>query len=247
VGQVDWESAKDRIAEWKDFKFGAPHTPLTKNGASRSVLVRPAPNFVVSVRPAPNYRSRLGRPRGVRWKTPPPSSRSSSSILQPSSRKPQTPTLKLTQSRFLSHPSVTLNRVNSTCANGHQRLAVLDTVRSGDALLAAVCPDCRAVTWWLNGAEIECWDGAMLGFGRAVVLEKLAAVGAPGDEVLICRPPAGTRLAWLPTRRWVEAAPQLFVAREGRRLLMSSPNPALTGVMTSQKSHLALLKKPVPV
>jgi hypothetical protein len=137
--------------------------------------------------------------------------------------------------------------VNSTCANGHQGLAGLETVRSGDALLAAVCPDCRAVNWWLNGAEIECWDGAMLGFGRAVITERLAAVGAPGDEVLICRPPAGTSLAWLPPKRWVEVAPQLFVAREGRRLLMSSPNPALTGVMTSRRSHLALLKKPVPV
>lgn len=137
--------------------------------------------------------------------------------------------------------------VNSDCIIGRHRIADPSTVRPADALTAGVCTTCHAVRWWRHGTELDPWDGALLGFGQAALLETLTAVGAPGECVLVCRAPAGTRLTWLPSRRWFEAAPQLFVAREGRRLLMSSPNPVLTGVMTHRRSRLALLRNPVPV
>ena len=80
--------------------------------------------------------------------------------------------------------------MNLTCVNGHQGSAELATVRPSDDLVAVVCPVCYTISWSLRGTEIDQWDGAMLGFGRALLLEKMAAVGAPGEDVLICRPPA---------------------------------------------------------
>lgn len=136
--------------------------------------------------------------------------------------------------------------LNCTTA-GHQRLAALETVRVADGLVAAVCPQCRTITWWLEGNTIDAWDGATTSFGHSTILERLPAVGAPGPEVVVCRPPVGTRLAWLPARRWFEAAPQLFVAREGRRLLISSPNPLLSNWAISRANHWSRPMLPVPV
>jgi hypothetical protein len=113
-------------------------------------------------------------------------------------------------------------------------------------LMARVCPRCRTVDWTIAGRAVDPWEAVEVAFGGATVLERLPAVGAPGTEVLVCRPGPGIRLAWLPGRRWVAAAPDLFVTKQGRVLLITSPNPALGDVLAQEPLRPARHLAPVP-
>jgi hypothetical protein len=112
--------------------------------------------------------------------------------------------------------------------------------------MARVCPRCRTVAWSIDGRTLDPWEAVAVAFGGATVLDRLPAVGAPGNEVLVCRPTAPTRLAWLPARRWVAAAPDLFVTKQGRVLLITSPSPVLGEVLGEEPLQPVRHLAPVP-
>lgn len=99
-------------------------------------------------------------------------------------------------------------------------------------MAVSICGECGAVMWWdREGRRHDAWEATRATFGQAPVLSRLPAVGAPGPEVLVCRAPAGVRLAWMPERVWLESAPELYVARDGRRFLIASPSCDLSAVL----------------
>jgi hypothetical protein len=114
--------------------------------------------------------------------------------------------------------------MNLDCLAGHD--AMEPDPRAGFAfsdLRAAACPECDAVVWWNADTRLVAWDGLTMGIGQATIVDRISAVSAPSQEVVVCRTPPGFRLGWLPRHRWVEAAPDVFLARSGRHLLLSSP------------------------
>ena len=98
------------------------------------------------------------------------------------------------------------------------------------------CRSCRTLTWWADEVRADPWDALATAFGEARVIDRLPGVAAPGTEVLVCRQPPGTSTSWLPARTWLEAAPDLFVARDGRQLLISSPSVDLRAVFGDRPS-----------
>jgi hypothetical protein len=127
--------------------------------------------------------------------------------------------------------------MNLDCLSDHEGLQ--PDPRSGftfSNLRATACPDCAVVVWWDGDARLEAWDALMASIGQATIIDRMPAVSAPSDEVVVCRTPTGFRVGWLPLHRWVEAAPGLFLARAGRHLLLSSPTVDL-GILFNRRQE----------
>ncbi len=133
--------------------------------------------------------------------------------------------------------------MNLDCLSGHETIE--PDPRSGfsfSKLSAAACPDCATVVWWEGETRLSAWDGLTMSIGQATVVDRMPAISAPSDEVVVCRTPSGFRLGWLPQHRWVEAAPGVFIARSGRHLLLSSPTlEVLSAMLTRGRAHRPLL------
>ena len=115
--------------------------------------------------------------------------------------------------------------MNLDCLSGHETIE--PDPRAGFTfahLRAAACPECDVVVWWNGEQRLPAWDGLTMGIGQATIIDRMPAISAPSEEVVVCRTPGGFRLGWLPRHRWVEAAPEVFLARSGRYLLLSSPS-----------------------
>jgi hypothetical protein len=95
-GQVDCRIGEGTQSLAGGCKFGAPCTPLTKNGAWRPVLDRVAPNIVRRSHPAPN--NRLGSENPWDQVATPTTeiSRPLGRFSRPPKQRPQPPTIKLT-------------------------------------------------------------------------------------------------------------------------------------------------------
>jgi hypothetical protein len=115
----------------------------------------------------------------------------------------------------------------------HSHIQAGPQARVTSRVSVTVCPHCLGVTWWLDEAVTDPWDAVAAVFGEATVVDRLPAVAAPGYEVLICRQPPRAGMGWLPIYTWLEAAPGLFMAREGRHLLITSPHLDLSIVFRS--------------
>jgi hypothetical protein len=128
--------------------------------------------------------------------------------------------------------------MNLDCLSGHQTIE--PDPRAGFAfshLRAAACPECDVVVWWNAETRLPAWDGLTMGIGEAAVIDRIPAISAPSDEVVVCRTPSGFRLGWLPRHRWVEAAPGVFLARSGRYLLLSSPTLDVAALFNRRRVH----------
>ncbi len=92
----------------------------------------------------------------------------------------------------------------------------------------AACASCRTVDWFRDGSAIAAFDGMAAVFGAFDLVATLPGVSAPGHEVLLYRVPRSssrTLLRALPVRVWLEAAPGLAIAHDGRHLLVSPFEP----------------------
>jgi hypothetical protein len=128
--------------------------------------------------------------------------------------------------------------MNLDCLSGHETIE--PDPRAGftfSHLRAAACPECDVVVWWNGEQRLPAWDGLTMGIGQATIVDRMPAISAPSEEVVICRTPAGFRLGWLPRHRWVEAAPGVFLARSGRYLLLSSPTLDLAALFNRRRAH----------
>ena len=128
--------------------------------------------------------------------------------------------------------------MNLDCLSGHE--TIQPDPRAGFAfahLRAVACPECDVVVWWNGEQRLPAWDGLTMGIGQATIIDRMPAISAPSEEVVVCRTPSGFRLGWLPRHRWVEAAPGVFLARSGRYLLLSSPNLDLAPILSRRRAH----------
>ncbi|MEX2280373.1 MAG: hypothetical protein WEA76_09830 [Acidimicrobiia bacterium] len=96
----------------------------------------------------------------------------------------------------------------------------------------AACGECGTIEWFRNGTPIGGFDGMADVFGMFDLVATLPGVSTPGPEVMLYTAPRGASrglLAALPMRTWLEAAPGLSISHDGRHLLVSPSEPALTG------------------
>jgi hypothetical protein len=98
-------------------------------------------------------------------------------------------------------------------------------------LFLDLCPQ-TGETHWIDDDDDEVDPAVALArlFGSFDLVAALAGVGAPGSMVLAYRPDSRrgrAAMRALPRRRWIEAAPDLWIAHDGDRLLMAPANPVL--------------------
>ncbi len=93
-----------------------------------------------------------------------------------------------------------------------------------------LCPDTAEAHWLSSDLEsLEPADALALLFGSFDLKASLAGLDAPGEAVLIYRPDSRRgkqAMRSLPFRRWIHAAPGLWLTQDGDHLLMS-PEDAL--------------------
>lgn len=111
------------------------------------------------------------------------------------------------------------------------RVACLhDRIMMG-GVVADVCPQ-TGTARWLDGADHDLDPAVALArlFGSFDLVAALDGIGAPGPTVLAYRPDSRrgrAAMRALPLRRWIEAAPKLWVTHDGERLLMAPTDPVL--------------------
>jgi hypothetical protein len=96
----------------------------------------------------------------------------------------------------------------------------------------AACGVCGTIEWYRNGRSIGGFDGMADVFGMFDLVATLPGVSTPGPEVMLYTAPRGASrglLSTLPVRTWLEAAEGLWISHDGRHLLVSPIEPALTG------------------
>ena len=92
--------------------------------------------------------------------------------------------------------------MNLDCLSGHETIEPDPRAGFGFAHLRAVaCPECDVVVWWNGDTRLPSWDGLTMGVGEATVVDRIQAVSAPSEEVVVCKTPSGFRLGWLPRHR----------------------------------------------
>jgi hypothetical protein len=94
----------------------------------------------------------------------------------------------------------------------------------------AACASCRSIDWFRQGTSIPAFDGMAAVFGAFDLVATLPGVSAPGPDVHLYKVPRSASrslLGSLPVRTWLEAAPGLAIAHDGRHLLVS-PMHSLT-------------------
>jgi len=126
--------------------------------------------------------------------------------------------------------------MNLDCLSGHE--SIEPDPRAAFALSglrAAVCPECDVVVWWEGTTRLTSWDGLTMSMGQASIVDRMPAVSAPSEEVVVCKTPTRFQLGWLPRHRWVEGAPGVFIARSGRHLLLSSPALDLAALLSRDR------------
>lgn len=89
--------------------------------------------------------------------------------------------------------------------------------------------------WAVDGEPLDPAEGLARAFGHFELVSELEGLRTPGPKVLAYRP-AGRRgrtaLHALPERRWLEAAPDLWMARGGELLLLSPTSAVLAANLT---------------
>ncbi len=112
-------------------------------------------------------------------------------------------------------------RARNTCM--HERIDVA-------GLTLDLCPDTAEAHWMSNDSEsLEPAEALAVLFGSFDLKASLAGLDAPGAAVLIYRPDSRRgkqAMRSLPYRRWIHAAPGLWLTHDGEHLLMS-PEDAL--------------------
>ena len=96
------------------------------------------------------------------------------------------------------------------------------------------CGVCGLVEWFGANGAIDPAEGVAALFGSYDLIGPMRAVGAPAPEVLAYRPGRSTRAALgvLPESTWLRAAPDLWIATDGRVLLLAATDPLLTQNLT---------------
>ena len=82
-------------------------------------------------------------------------------------------------------------------------------------------PDVRFVA---DGTVLDPDEGMARLFGRFELVGRLPAVGSPGPEVLMYRPPSSRHrscLSELPARMWLRVQPHLWLTHDGDHLLLA--------------------------
>ena len=128
--------------------------------------------------------------------------------------------------------------MNLECLSGHE--AIEPDPRSGFTFLdlrAAACPECDAVVWW-NGEDPAPGLGRRdHGHRQAAIIDRMPAISAPSEEVVVCRTPSGSGSAGSPAIVGSRRRPDVFMARSGRHLLLSSPTLDLADLFNRRRVH----------
>lgn len=94
-----------------------------------------------------------------------------------------------------------------------------------------VCPQ-SSETHWLDAAGDELDPAIALArlFGSFDLIAALEGIGSPGPTILVYKPDSRrgrVSMRTLPLRRWIEAAPSLWITQDGERLLMAPTDQTL--------------------
>lgn len=123
-------------------------------------------------------------------------------------------------------------RSRSTCM--HERMDV-------SGLTLDLCPD-TAEAHWLSGdsESLEPVEALASLFGSFDLRASLSGLDAPGAAVLIYRPDSRRgrqAMRSLPLRRWIHAAPGLWLTHDGENLLMSPEDTLLAENLSRDLVH----------
>lgn len=107
----------------------------------------------------------------------------------------------------------------------HERLAI-------GPLVADVCHEAGTVDWSEGDDPVDPAAAVARLFGDFDLRAAAPALHAPGSVVIVCTPATrtgGRTLEAVPSDRWLEAMPSLWMRAAGRSLLLSATDPLLSG------------------
>lgn len=93
-----------------------------------------------------------------------------------------------------------------------------------------ICPADQSLNWFDGTDRLDPQVAMARLFGEFNLMAVLPGLHSPGHTVLVYQPPSRRHLGWmlqLPSRRWVEAVPGLWLTHDGSNLHLSSTDPML--------------------
>lgn len=96
------------------------------------------------------------------------------------------------------------------------------------------CGHCGLLEFFGARGSLDPAEGVAGLFGNFELVGPLAAVGAPARRVLVYRPARGRKaaLAVLPEGVWLRAGAELWIASDGRALMLATPNDLMVENLT---------------
>lgn len=94
-----------------------------------------------------------------------------------------------------------------------------------------ICAECARYEWTdSNGSLLDPAEAIASAYGPFPLIDRLAAIGAPGGLALIYRVPARhrSRLDVLRTGVWTQIHPALFASQDGMNLMLAPTDPVVS-------------------
>lgn len=122
------------------------------------------------------------------------------------------------------------NTTGSTAPAGECRHELETVGRIG----VIACGSCGMLEFFGARGALDPAEGVAGLFGNFELVGPLAAVGAPARRVLVYRPARGGKaaLAVLPEGVWLRAGAELWIASDGRALMLATPNELMVENLT---------------